>query len=82
VLTATRAKSRRLFRAGLILIGAVVLQITIGIATVYLGVPLPVATLHNAGAALLVVTMIWLVRALWPGPPVSMVPFSHGNRTQ
>jgi cytochrome c oxidase assembly protein subunit 15 len=79
--TMARAKSRRLFRAGLLLGGAVLLQISIGIATVHYGVPLPVATLHNAGAALLVIAMVWLIRALWPGAPVSMVPFAHGNRS-
>lgn len=82
LLTVARADSRRLRRAGWFLIGAVVLQISIGIATVLNGVPLALATLHNAGAALLVVVMIWLLRALWPEPPVSMVPFTHGDRTQ
>jgi cytochrome c oxidase assembly protein subunit 15 len=82
LVTVTRAGSRRLSRAGLLLMAAVLLQISIGIATVRLGVPLTVATLHNAGAALLVVTMVWLMRALWPGPPVSMVPFRHGDRTR
>jgi cytochrome c oxidase assembly protein subunit 15 len=62
------------------LAAAVVLQIAIGIATVHFGVPLPLATLHNAGAALLVVAMIWLVRALWPGPPLRVVRFRHGDR--
>jgi cytochrome c oxidase assembly protein subunit 15 len=80
ILTVTRARSARLFWAGLYVIAAVLLQIAIGIATVHFGVPLPIATLHNAGAALLVLAMIWLVRALWPGAPVSMVPFGHGNR--
>jgi cytochrome c oxidase assembly protein subunit 15 len=82
LLTVTRARSARLFRAGLFVMAAVVLQIAIGIATVHFGIPLPLATLHNAGAALLVIAMIWLVRALWPGPPVSMVPFRHGNPPQ
>jgi cytochrome c oxidase assembly protein subunit 15 len=82
LLTAARATGPRLFRAGLYLVAAVLLQIAIGISIVHFGVPLPIATLHNAGAALLVVAMIWLVRALWPGPPVTMVPFRHGNRPQ
>jgi cytochrome c oxidase assembly protein subunit 15 len=72
--TMLRATSRRLSRAGALLMVAVIVQISIGIATVRLGVPLPVATLHNAGAALLVVAMLWLVRALWPRPPVRVVP--------
>ena len=62
----TRAASRRLARAGLWLVAAVLLQIGIGITTVRLGVPLSAATLHNAGAALLVIAMVWLLRALWP----------------
>ncbi|HLZ97575.1 MAG TPA: COX15/CtaA family protein [Steroidobacteraceae bacterium] len=62
----TRAASPRVARAGLCLVGAVLLQIGIGIATVHLGVPLAAATLHNAGAALLVLAMVWLLRALWP----------------
>jgi cytochrome c oxidase assembly protein subunit 15 len=80
LLTALRATSRRLTAGGLLLILAVLLQISIGIATVQSRIALPVATLHNAGAALLVITMVWLVRALWPGPPVRMVPFAHVNR--
>jgi cytochrome c oxidase assembly protein subunit 15 len=74
LLTMLRATSPRLTRAGALLMVAVIAQISIGIATVRLGVPLPVATLHNAGAALLVLTMLWLVRALWPRPPVRVVP--------
>jgi cytochrome c oxidase assembly protein subunit 15 len=68
LLVSTRAPSRRLSRAGLWLAAAVILQIGIGIATVRLGVPLGGATLHNAGAALLVIAMVWLLRALWPAP--------------
>jgi cytochrome c oxidase assembly protein subunit 15 len=82
LLTAARARSSRLKRAGVFLVAAVLLQISIGIAVVHFGVPLPLATLHNAGAALLVVTMIWLIRALWPSPAVGMVPFNHDDRTQ
>jgi cytochrome c oxidase assembly protein subunit 15 len=82
LLTTARARSPRLSAAGLYLIGAVLVQIGIGIATVHFGVPLPMATLHNAGAAALVLAMVWLVRALWPGAPVSMVPFRDGNRPE
>ncbi|MGA2187483.1 MAG: COX15/CtaA family protein [Steroidobacteraceae bacterium] len=67
-LTVRRAESRRQTHAGLLLIGAVVLQISIGVAAVLRGFPLALATLHNAGAALVVVAMIWLVRSLWPAP--------------
>jgi cytochrome c oxidase assembly protein subunit 15 len=66
ILTAARARSRRLARAGSLLVVAVVMQISIGMATVHWGVPLPLATLHNAGAAFLVICMVTLLRALWP----------------
>jgi heme A synthase len=46
---------------------------------VHYSVPLPLATLHNAGAALLVVSMVWLLRALWPAAPPGMVPLSGGD---
>jgi cytochrome c oxidase assembly protein subunit 15 len=82
LLTVMRAKSPRVARAGMLLMAAVLLQISIGVATVQLGVPLTLAWLHNAGATLLVVAMVWLMRALWPGPPVSMVPFRYGDRTE
>jgi cytochrome c oxidase assembly protein subunit 15 len=82
LLSVKRADSPRLARAGIFVIGAVLLQISIGIATVQLGFPLILATLHNAGAATLVIAMVWLTRALWPGPPVSVVPFGHGDRTR
>src|ERR1700730_7402620 len=51
VLVATKAASRRLRAAGGLLVLAVLLQISLGVATVHFGVPLSVATLHNAGAA-------------------------------
>jgi cytochrome c oxidase assembly protein subunit 15 len=82
LLTLMRARSPRLRRAGLFVMAAVLLQISIGVATVHLGVPLALATLHNAGAATLVVAMVWLLRALWPGPMVGVVPFAHGDRTR
>ncbi len=66
LLTALRAGDRRLARAGWGVVAAVLLQISIGIATVHYAVPLPLATLHNAGAALLVISMVRLLRGLWP----------------
>ncbi len=79
--TLARAKSRRLARAGGWVIAAVLLQISIGIATVHFGIPLAVATLHNAGAALLLLSMLWLLRALWPAPYIGMVPLGRGKRS-
>jgi cytochrome c oxidase assembly protein subunit 15 len=81
LLTLVRAGSRRVAGAGAAVAAAVVLQICIGIATVHFGVPLPLATLHNAGAALLVVSMVWLLRALWPAAPVGMVPLARAVRS-
>ena len=63
---ALRTTSRRLKFAGRLLVLAVALQISLGVATVHWAVPLGLATLHNAGAALLVISMVWLLRALWP----------------
>jgi cytochrome c oxidase assembly protein subunit 15 len=65
------AASRRLGLAGRLVMLAVVLQICIGIATVHWGVPLPLATLHNAGAAFLVASFVTLLRSLWPVAPSS-----------
>src|SRR3984885_15744505 len=65
IFVAVRAKSRRLRVAGGLLVLAVLLQISLGVATVHFGVPLSLATLHNAGAALLVVSMMWLLRVVW-----------------
>jgi heme a synthase len=78
----SRATSLRLKQAGLILIAAVLLQISLGIATVHFGFPLALATMHNGGAALLLLAMVWLVRALWPVSAVGMVPFAHVHRAQ
>jgi cytochrome c oxidase assembly protein subunit 15 len=76
VLVAASARSRRLRSAGGLLVLAVLLQISIGVATVHWGVPLPLATLHNAGAAFLVISMVWLLRALWPAPAIGMIPLA------
>jgi heme a synthase len=62
-----------------VLLGAVALQISIGLATVHWGVPLALATLHNAGAAFLVISMVTLMRALWPAPAIGMVPLQRAD---
>jgi hypothetical protein len=46
---------------------------------VHWGVPLSLATLHNAGDAILVISIATLLRALWPAsgvpaPAISVVP--------
>jgi heme a synthase len=85
VLAATGARgaaSIRLRRAGRLLVVAVALQISIGVATVHWGVPLPLATLHNAGAAFLVVSMVTLLRALWPAPAIGVVPLQRADSSR
>jgi len=78
-LAALRAKSRRLKLAGSLLVLAALLQISIGVATVHWGVPLPLATLHNAGAAFLVISLVTLLRALWPAPAIGVVPLHRAH---
>jgi heme A synthase len=41
---------------------------------VHFGMPLPLATLHNAGAALLVIAMVTLLRTLWPARANGVIP--------
>jgi heme a synthase len=77
ILVAASARSRRLTFAGGLLVLAVLVQISLGVATVQWGVPLSLATLHNAGAAFLVISMVWLLRALWPAPAIGMIPLHH-----
>jgi len=47
-------------RAGVALTLAVTLQIALGVANVLFGLPLPLAVAHNAGAAFLLVVMVWI----------------------
>jgi cytochrome c oxidase assembly protein subunit 15 len=68
ITVALTARNPRLKAIGLLVILAVLVQIALGLSTVHWGFPLPVATLHNAGAAFLVVVMVTLLRALWPAP--------------
>lgn len=85
LLAAARARgaaSRRLRRAGRLLVVAVALQISIGVATVHWGVPLSLATLHNAGAAFLVLSMVTLLRALWPAPAIGVVPLHRADSSR
>ena len=74
VMTVLRARKGRLAVAGALLVLAVLLQIAVGIAAVHWGFPVFLATLHDAGAALLIIVMVTLLRALWPEPSIAMVP--------
>jgi cytochrome c oxidase assembly protein subunit 15 len=69
VMTLARAQSRALKMIGALLAGAVLLQIAIGMSMVHFGMPLSLATMHNAGAALLVICSVTLLRLLWPESP-------------
>ena len=62
--------SGRLRWAGALVAGAVLLQIGIGISMVHFAMPLPLATMHNAGAALLVICVVAMLRMLVPLPHV------------
>jgi cytochrome c oxidase assembly protein subunit 15 len=73
-LTLLRAERRRLRVAGALLVLAVALQIGIGLTMVHFALPLPLATMHNAGAALLVIAMVTLLRSLRPADERRVVP--------
>jgi len=46
------------------LLGALVLQVALGIATLLLGVPIPVAAAHQAGAVVLFTSALWVAHRL------------------
>ncbi len=52
--------------AGVAVLVALALQLTIGVYMVQQAFPLPIAAAHNAGAALLVAATVWLNRSLRP----------------
>jgi cytochrome c oxidase assembly protein subunit 15 len=62
----SRSRRKHVRFMGSLLIFAVLLQISIGVSMVHFGMPLMLATLHNAGAAFLVVVNVTLLRALRP----------------
>ena len=76
----SRSSRRPLRLAGGLLVFAVLLQFSIGVSMVHFGIPLILATLHNAGAAFLVVVNVTLLRALRPVPaqPASRPEISPG----
>ena len=64
--TLWRASPGKARVAAVFLLGALALQLGIGIATVVRGFPLAWATAHNAGAALLLLSVVAMIRFLWP----------------
>ncbi|QYJ86294.1 COX15/CtaA family protein [Shewanella mesophila] len=61
----TLSRSSQLKRAAWTLISLVVIQVALGISNVVLHLPLGIAVSHNAGAALLLLTMVFINYALW-----------------
>ncbi len=66
LLTMRRARSRELRIAGIVVLAALGVQILLGVSTVLHGYPLALATAHNAGAAALLLSVVTLIRYLWP----------------
>ncbi|KAB7624440.1 COX15/CtaA family protein [Alkalilimnicola sp. S0819] len=56
------------------MLGLLALQFSLGIANVLLSLPLPVAVAHNAGAALLLLSLITLNHSLRPPPTLGCSP--------
>lgn len=67
--TLALSKSQRARFAALGVLAALALQLSIGVTMVVLAFPLPLAALHNAGAALLLVALVVLLRKLRPLSP-------------
>ncbi len=61
----TKAHSSTIRNAAWLLAGLVVLQVILGISNVVLHLPLGIAVSHNAGAALLLLTLVFINYALW-----------------
>jgi cytochrome c oxidase assembly protein subunit 15 len=66
LLTMRRARSRGLRAAGIAVLAVLGVQILLGVSTVVRGYPLALATAHNAGAAALLLSVVTLIRYLWP----------------
>ncbi|MCL2656365.1 MAG: COX15/CtaA family protein [Betaproteobacteria bacterium] len=63
---------------GVWLAGALILQVSLGLANVYFALPLPLAVAHNAGALLLLLVMVWINYAL-RGVQVSLPATRRGH---
>jgi len=66
-------------RLAKVLLAVLALQLGLGIANILWQQPLPLAAAHNAGAALLLLTLVTLVHALTPPrPPLGGAEAPHG----
>lgn len=63
------APARHLRILGGVLAAALLLQVSIGISVVKFALPLPVAVLHNSGAAILLLALVTVCYALWRRTP-------------
>ncbi|MEZ9593467.1 heme A synthase, partial [Shewanella sp. 10N.261.52.F9] len=59
------ANSNIMRNAAWLLVGLVVLQVALGVSNVVLNLPLGIAVSHNAGAALLLLNLVFINYALW-----------------
>lgn len=75
MLLAQCAKAVRLLGAALL--SALALQVSIGISTVLLHLPLGVATAHNAGAALLLLVLVCINRAAFTAKAARPIATAH-----
>ena len=76
-----RAQNSGVRFAALALAAAVVLQWLIGMNLVWQGFPLWLGTGHNAGAALLLLATLTLLRQLWPAPSAIRFSSPDGRRS-
>ena len=58
-------KDARLTRLALVMLAALALQVVLGVANVYFRIPLALAVAHNAGAGLLMLTIVTLAARVW-----------------
>jgi cytochrome c oxidase assembly protein subunit 15 len=72
----TLLRQRALRSLGIMLLALLCLQVGIGLAIVALQLPLYLAVAHNAGAALLVMSMVVINFRLFPAPRASVSPGS------
>ncbi len=80
--TAWRRAQTRGVRLAAVAVGvAVLVQWLIGMNLIWQGFPLALGTAHNAGAALLLVATLALVRQLWPAGPAIGFTASGGRRS-
>lgn len=69
---AVQAARPAALRPALVLVGAVAVQIAIGVANVWLRLPVEVTLAHSAGAAALMLTSTWQTVAVWRAPVVAV----------